>query len=193
MFRGSVFLFILWSFVAALPAQAGLLFDLEGTYIQEQVTASVSTTDARTLLGASGYLSLNNRDEYFLGVGYLDFSSVQTTSAGSTYLTGQDLMLMARWVIGRSRLFHLVAGYGPFAKGGFREAGQTTAELWTGTSLYARLMMAPEISPGLYFGFAVTYYAQSISKREVSHTTSAVSYSTSHVLPSVSLTYLWGR
>lgn len=175
--------------IVALTARAGMLIDVDATVAQDALTSSSDKTSTKNLYGVGVYVPLDSKNQYYLGATFLGGASSDTASTGDVTFSHQDIILGAKWFIDKNQTFILSSGYG-FKSNATYQNGTAASESWTGSSLYAKLTVAPKIGK-FNAGMSIIYYSGSYTEKNVSGTTSSVSNSRTFIIPGFALAYSW--
>lgn len=185
-----VFILILFIFVNATAARAALLLDLDATISQDTLSSGTDSSSTKNLYGGGVYVPVDNKQTFYLGATFLSGSSVSSASAGETTFTNQDIILGVKWFMDRNQTFILSAGYGLQSKAYYQDPSTGTAQTWDGTSIYAKLTIAPRIGR-FNAGMSIIYYQGTYAQKTVSSTVSNISNSRAVVIPGFALAYSW--
>lgn len=182
---------LLLSLLAAAPARAALLADVDAAVFQGALKSGSSETSTRNIYGGGVYLNADNKERIFLGATFLAGSASSEASAGTTSFSHQDLLLGFKWFIDRSRIFTLSAGYGVLCKANYKDPSIGSTEEWTGNSIYAKFTVAPELRGRWNVGLSLIYYQATFVKKETASTVSKINASSNTVVPGLSVSYRW--
>ncbi|HRO68028.1 MAG TPA: hypothetical protein PL182_10725 [Pseudobdellovibrionaceae bacterium] len=185
--RGSFCLFAV--FLSVELASAKTHFDVDVAYLQESRTTS--STSTRTGLFYSGglFLDATGKEKFYLGA---VFAAGAVTDAGASRqsFSHQDMMLAARWFVDRQKLLCLSGGYGVVSRASLKEASGSPLEQWEGTSLYAKITLAPEIRRWTV-GVSLIYHQGNYVEKTVQGTTTSDTFQRTMIWPALSLGYKW--
>ncbi len=92
-----------------------------------------------------------------------------------------------RWAIDQRRLFVLTVAYGVYAKGKFDTL--TTSETLTGTSLFAKIAVEPQVTDTFNLGVSLNFYSPSYKKAVLNTVESDVSYQGTQLFPAISMAF----
>lgn len=185
--KDSVKKFIVLFIIAfSVQSQAGILLEVGGTYLSDDLSASSSKSSTKYFYNVGALFSFTKT----LWGGW-NYSGISQSESGtvSTDYSSQDTGPYLKWQFGRSELFSLSAAYNIVSRGVYKSG--SPSESWEGTSYWLQFAVSPEVTEGLHIGASLNYYNANYTKKTVSHVESSASYSKSWVFPMLTLTKQW--
>ena len=179
-------LFFILSFLFCANAQAGILLELGGTYISDNLTSSSTQTSTEYFYQGAALFTLNKNvwgGWNFSGI------SLATTQGTTTNFASVDTGPYMKWQFGKGDIFSLAGAYNIVSRATFTDG--TTNENWEGTSLWLQFGVAPEMRTNLRVGVSLNYYLATYTKKTVDSVESKASNSKSWIFPMLSISKEW--
>lgn len=174
---------IVFTLMIAVNSQAGVLFDLNGTYISDSTTTSSSASDSRVGYGLGVLFNIDKA--IWGGWSYSGFNHSDTVGSTTTALSAQDTGPTFKWQFGRGKLYQFGLTYNIVSRASYSSG--TTNQDWEGSSYLVYFGAMPEISNGWRVGFSLNYYSASYTKKKISNVESAASFSKTWLYPTVGI------
>lgn len=174
------------SFLLCAKAQAGVLLELAGTYISDNLTSSATQSSTEYFYSGAALFSLNKQvwgGWNFSGV------SMSKTQGTSTSFAAADTGPYMKWQFGKGDIFSLAGAYNIVSRATFSDG--TTSENWEGTSLWLQFGVAPEVRTNLRVGVSLNYYLATYTKKTVDSIESRAANSKSWIFPLLSISKEW--
>lgn len=170
----------------SLPAQAGVLVELGGTYLSDSLATSSTKTSSKYFYNLGVLFSFNKTvwgGWNFGGISHTDSDAVTTTFAS------QDTGPYLKWQFGKNEIFSLSGAYNLLSRATYSSG--STSENWEGTSIWLQFGVSPEVREGLNVGASLNYYLANYTKKTVSSVESSASNSKTWIFPMLTLTKRW--
>lgn len=174
-------------FVLSFQSQAGFLLEAGGTYLSDQLNTSSSEKSTKYFYNVGLLFSMKKR--LWGGWNYSGISHTDQSTEGSVDYSSTDTGPYFKWQFGRNELYSLSFAYNLLSKATYSDG--TTAEEWTGTSMWFQFGVAPELKEGLHIGASLNYFLANYNKKTVGGTESGTSNSKSWIFPMLVITREW--
>lgn len=178
--------------IYVLSSQAFML-DLNGNMFQDAQTTATDSKSAKTFIGVAALGDIAKSDVGTFHLGWSIISMSQKTDVGTTSsesFSSLDMGPEFRWAFDKKGLFSVSLVYGVLAKGTYQSGvGSSTSETVSGTNLFFKFAIEPEISERWHLGFAMNYYSVQYKLSVVNSVETSVSYKNTWTFPSISATY----
>ena len=176
-------LFIL---LTCLRSHAGLLVELGGTYISDNLKSSSTISSTEYFYNAA---AMFNIQKDLWGGWNISGVSLSAKQDATTTFSALDTGPYVKWQFGRGDIFNLSMAYHILSRATFSDG--TTTENWEGTSLWLQFGVAPEIRNNLRVGVSLNYYLASYTKKTVRSVESSASNSKTWIFPLLSISKSW--
>ena len=170
-------------------AVQAVVIDVGATQFSHTFTQLSDTKTSQTFINLSLMANITKGEPKKLNFGWtmISVSTAVETSTTSDKLTSLDMGPVIRWAIDQRHLFVLTLAYGVYAKGKFDTL--TTSETLTGTSLFAKIAVEPQVTETFNLGVSLNYYSPSYNKAVLSSVESNVSYKGMQLFPAISMAF----
>lgn len=191
MIRTSRWILFLVLFCGAEWATARVLLDFDLSYLQEARASDSAVTRTAQFYSGAMMVDATGKEKYYLGA-TIASGSTQDLHAGTAQesLAQQDIVLFARWYMGRQRMFSFSGGYGFLSTADMKTSTTDPVEHWRGTSFYAKVGLAPQYGK-MRFAVSLVYIQGNYTQKTVGTETSSASLQRSMLWPTVSVGYTW--
>lgn len=175
-------------FILLLGAQAhaGVLLELGGTYLSDNLKSSTTTSSTEYFYNAA--VSFNIQKDIWGGWNIAGISSTAKQDSTTTF-AALDTGPYVKWQFGRGDIFNLSMAYHILSRATFSDG--TTSEKWEGTSVWFQFGVAPEIRNNLRVGVSLNYYLASYTKKTVDSVESSATNSKTWIFPLLSVSKSW--
>jgi hypothetical protein len=168
-------------------AHAGLIIENNLAYMSSALTTGSSDSSTK-YLGSLAF-GATVPSSFQVGWNINLVSHADSTSLGSTSLSGTEMGPRFGWFIGKNQWFSLAASYHPLVSATYTPAGGS-AEKWSGSGYELEAGFAPQVGKHLYAGIKILYdHAGYSSRTDSANATSDISYSYNSILPALYLSW----
>lgn len=168
----------------SLRAQAGLMLDVQGTYLMNDWSATDAASSTRYYF--SGAVLFDFSKEIWGGWSVASLSTSETIDAEEISFSAMDMGPSFKWQFCKRRVCSLSFTYNIQSKATHQSAGGVSEEL-DGTSYLVSLGVTPEIKENFWVGVNVNYYSATYTKKTVTSTTTDINYTKTWLFPTFSI------
>ena len=170
-------------------SQAGLLLDVGGFYLSDDLMGSSSptTTTSKNFYNLGLLFTIQKR--FWGGWSYSGIGQTDSASGVTTTFNSQDTGPYIKWQFGRNQNYSVSGVFNILSRATYSNG--TVIEKWEGTSYLLQFAYMPEVDEGLHIGGSVNYYGANYTKKSVSGVESSATNTKSSIFPMLNLTKEW--